>query len=81
MKLTRSKIYIPAPIYPTPPLWVRLLKVLGIFTACTIAYIVVLAILFDYFTGCQSKIYHENGTWETQSCLFIPYTPQKGRWH
>ena len=80
MKLTRSKIYIPAPIYRTPPLWVRMLRVLGAFVALITVYIVVLAILFDFFTGCQRKNYYPNGTWETQSCVFIPYTPERGTW-
>lgn len=78
--MRRTTIRVPAKAYVPEPFWLRMLRILGIFAGLTAVYIVVLAILFDYFTGCQRKIYHEDGTYETQSCMFIPYTPVKGTW-
>ena len=34
----------------------------------------------EYLVGCGEPIYYANGTYTTNECLFIPYTPTSGRW-
>ena len=30
--------------------------------------------------GCGQTVYHDNGTWETLDCLYIPYETKTGFW-
>ena len=38
-------------------------------------YTMILLVVFEFMVGCGEKTYHADGTWTTNECLFIPYTP------
>ena len=78
--LTRSKIYVPAPVYNQQPRWVRLMNVFACFIAVMLMYLLFMVVIVEFATGCGTTLYHDNGTWETLDCAFIPYTPTKGTW-
>ena len=77
--MKRTKLYIPAPL-PSPTLAQRVIKALGYISLGIIVYMLIIVLAFEFMAGCGEKTYHADGTWETNSCLFIPYTPTKGTW-
>lgn len=81
MKITRTKIALsPIPLPPRKPLWKRSLEILGIMLGCITAYALIMLVVFEFMVGCGERTYYADGTWETNACLFIPYTPAKGTW-
>lgn len=79
MNIRRTKIDIPFD-YERPPLRVRVAKALGYISIAIIAYAIILLAVFEFMVGCGSTTYNADGTYYTNECLFIPYTPVEGRW-
>lgn len=78
--MKRTKIVLLPTLPPQQTLTQRVTKALGYISLGIIVYIVMIVVAFEFMAGCGEKTYHSNGTWETNSCLFIPYTPSKGTW-
>jgi len=79
MNIRRTKIDVPFH-YEHPPLRVRVAKALGYISIAIIAYAIILLTVFEFMVGCGTTTYNADGTYYTNECLFIPYTPVEGRW-
>lgn len=62
------------------PFYKRLAKALGYIAIAIIAYAIIIVTVFEFIVGCGERTYYADGTWETNACMFIPYTPTKGTW-
>ena len=78
--MRRTTIRVPAKPYIPVPWHIRVLKALGYITAGIIMYAMILLVVFEFMVGCGERTYHADGTWITNECLFIPYTPVSGKW-
>lgn len=77
--INRTKIDIPFD-YERPSLKVRIAKALGYISIGIITYAVILLAAFEFMVGCGTTTYNADGTYYTNECLFVPYTPVEGRW-
>ncbi len=55
------------------------MRYLGLLSFIVFSAMVFLMVL-EFVVGCGETTYYANGTYTTNECLFIPYTPTSGRW-
>lgn len=78
--MRRTTIRVPAKPYIPVPWHIRVFKALCYISAAIMLYAMILIVVFEFMVGCGEKTYHADGTYQTNSCMFIPYTPVKGAW-
>lgn len=77
--MRRTKIHYSCPL-PSPTLTQRVIKALGYISIGIIFYMMIIVVAFEFMAGCGTTTYNADGTYYTNECLFIPYTPVEGRW-
>jgi hypothetical protein len=53
-----------------------------VFTFCSFVFVscFVAVVVIEFLVGCGEKVYYQNKTWQTNSCVFLPHKVKRGVW-
>ena len=58
----------------------RVIRAIAATAAICVISLTITIVLVEFLAQCGEKTYYEDGTWETNECVFIPYTTTTGTW-